>query len=132
MKRTVILFIIAALVLISTLVWILSGTGGIKPVEFLNLGVIVVLIGFALFIGYKRLSSVKKGEPAEDEMSKKVMQKTAAFSYYISIYLWLVIMYFSDRFHYEMHTIIGAGILGMAVIFGICWLVINFTGIRNG
>jgi hypothetical protein len=59
------------------------------------------------------------------------MQKTAAWSYYVSLYLWLAIMYLSDKFKYETHTIIGAGILGMAVIFAICWLVFNFRGIRN-
>ena len=59
------------------------------------------------------------------------MQKTAAWSYYVSLYLWLAIMYFSDKLHYETHTIIGAGILGMAVIFAICWLIFNFRGIRN-
>jgi peptidoglycan/LPS O-acetylase OafA/YrhL len=93
--------------------------------------VIVLVVAFALFVGYKRLSSVNKGEPAEDEMSKKVMRQTAALSYYISLYLWLAIMYFSDKLNYEIHTVIGAGILGMAVTFGVCWLVINFRGIRN-
>jgi peptidoglycan/LPS O-acetylase OafA/YrhL len=89
------------------------------------------VILFAAFIGYKRLSSAKRGEPPEDELSKKVMQKTSSLSYYISLYLWLAIMYFSDRIHYETHTVIGAGILGMAVVFAICWLVFNFRGVRN-
>jgi hypothetical protein len=131
MKRTVILFIIAALVLGTTLLWIFSGSGKVSLTELLSLGVILLVLGFALFVGYKRVSSLKKGEPAEDEMSKKVMLKTSSFSYYISIYLWLAIMYFSDRLHYETHTIIGGGILGMAVTFGVCWLFFNFRGIRN-
>jgi len=59
------------------------------------------------------------------------MQKTASLSYYVSLYLWLAIMYFSDRINYETHTIIGAGILGMAVIFAVCWLFFNFRGVRN-
>jgi len=131
MKKSVIVFIVAALVLITTLLWIFSGSGTIKPMEYVSLGVIVLVVVFALFIGYKRLSSAKKGEPPEDEMSKKVMQKTSSLSYYISLYLWLVIMYFSDKLNYETHTIIGAGILGMAVTFAICWLVFNFRGVRN-
>jgi len=40
-------------------------------------------------------------------------------------------MYFSDKIKYEIHIIIGIGILGMAVIFAVCWLVLNFTGIKN-
>lgn len=131
MKKTVFVFILAAVVLITTGLWIFSGSDKFKPVELVSLGVIVLVVAFALFVGYKRFSSIKKGEPAEDEMSKKVMRKTASLSYYISLYLWLAIMYFSDKINYETHTLIGAGILGMAVIFGVCWLVINFSGIRN-
>jgi peptidoglycan/LPS O-acetylase OafA/YrhL len=131
MKKTRILFIVSALVLITTGLWIFSGSSEINPTELVSLGVIVLVVVFALFVGYKRLTSVKKGEPAEDEMSKKVMQKTSSLSYYISLYLWLAIMYFSDKLNYEIHTIIGAGILGMAVIFAVCWLFFNFRGVRN-
>jgi peptidoglycan/LPS O-acetylase OafA/YrhL len=131
MKKSVIVFILAALVLISTAIWIFSGSGKINAMELVSLGVIVLVVLFALFVGFKGISSIKKGEPAEDEMSKRVMLKTSSLSYYISLYIWLAIMYFSDKFSYETHTVIGAGILGMAVTFGICWLVINFRGIRN-
>ena len=131
MKKTVVLFIIAAMVLIATGFWIFSGSSPVEPAELSSLVVIVLVVAFALFVGYKRLTSVKKGEPAEDEMSKKIMQKTSSLSYYISLYWWLAIMYFSDRIKFEMHTIIGAGILGMAVIFAVCWLVFNFRGVRN-
>ena len=91
----------------------------------------LVVVGFALFVGYKRLTSVKKGEPVEDELSKKVLQKTAALSYYISLYLWLAVMYVSDKRDYETHVLLAAGILGMAVVYAICWLVYNFRGVRN-
>lgn len=37
----------------------------------------------------------------------------------------------SDKLDFEAHTLIAAGILGMAVIFAICWLIVNFTGIKN-
>src|SRR5512139_2732736 len=131
MKKSVIVFIVAALVLITTFIWILSVSGPKKPMEYVSLGVIIVVVAFALLLGYKRISSAKKGEPAEDEMSRKVMQKASSLSFYISIYLWLAIGYFSDRFNCETHTVTGAGILGMAVIFAICWVVIYFRGIRN-
>ena len=131
MKKTVVLFIIVALVLIATAFWIFSGSSPVEPAEIVNLVVIVLVVVFALFFGYKRLTSIKRGEPVEDEMSKKIMQKTSSLSYYISLYWWLAIMYFSDRLKFEMHTIIGTGILGMAVIFTVCWLVFNFRGVRN-
>jgi len=131
MKRAVLVFVLAAMVVATTALWFFSKTNKISTVDIVGLGVIVLVVGFAVFIGYKRLTSVKRGEPAEDELSKKVMLRTSSLSYYISLYLWLVLMYFSDKLKLETHTIIGVGILGMAVIFAICWLVFNFRGVRN-
>jgi peptidoglycan/LPS O-acetylase OafA/YrhL len=131
MKKGVIAFIVAVLVLVTTGIWFLSSAEKFKPFEFVGFGIIILVVAFAVFVGFRRLSSARRGEPPEDELSKKVMQKTASLSYYISLYLWLAIMYFSDRLNYETHTIIGAGILGMAVVFAGCWLVFNFRGVRN-
>ena len=131
MKKAVIVFIVAALVLATVGLWIFSSSGNFKPADIASFGIIILVVVFAVFFGVKRLTSAKRGEPPEDELSKKVMRKTSSLSYYISLYLWLAIMYFSDKFNYETHTIIGIGILGMAVVFSVCWIVINFTGIRN-
>ena len=131
MKKTGLIFILAVLVLITVGFWFFSGSNVHKPMDLVSLGVIILVIAFAVFVGYKKVISVQRGEPAEDELSKKVMQKTAAWSYYISLYLWLAIMYFSDRIELENHSLIGMGILGMAVVFAISWLVIYFGGINN-
>ena len=131
MKRTYLIFIVAAFVVASVALWFFSVKTKFQPYDLLQFGVILILVAFAIFIGFKRLGSAKRGEPPEDEMSKKVMQRTAALSFYISIYLWLAIMYFSDRIKLESHSLIGAGILGMAVVFAVCWLVIHFGGVKN-
>ena len=131
MKKSVIIFVVAALVLFAAVLWMLSSSGDFKTNELGSFVIIFLLVVFAVFIGFKRLSSARRGEPAEDELSKKVMQKTASLSYYISIYLWLIIGYFSERLDYETHTLIGAGIIGMAITFAVCWLIVNFRGLRN-
>ena len=131
MKKAVIVFVLAAMVVVSTALWFFSKSNKITAADIAGLGVIILVVGFAVFIGYKRVTSAKRGEPAEDELSKKVMLKTSSLSFYISLYLWLVIMYFSDKLKLETHTIIGAGILGMAVTFAICWIYFNFRGVRN-
>ena len=131
MKKTMVIFIVAAMVLVTTGFWFFTSRSAFKPADMVMYGVIIVVVGFALFVGYKRLTSVKKGEPVEDELSKKVLQKTAALSYYISLYLWLAVMYVSDKRDYETHVLLAAGILGMAVVYAICWLVYNFRGVRN-
>ncbi len=131
MKKVVLMFVIVALVIITTVLWFMNIDTAYKPADLIELGVMILVVGFALYAVYRRLTSAKRGEPAEDELSKRIMQKTAAFSYYISIYLWLALGFFSDRLKLENHTIIGIGIVGMAVSFAICWVIINFTGVKN-
>jgi len=131
MKNRKALIILPALVLIACLVWFFSGVENMKFSNILNFGIILLILIFAVLVGFRRFKSFRDGGPAEDELSKKILAKAASMSYYISLYLWLAIMYFSDRIALENHTLIGFGIIGMAVVFGVCWLVINFAGLKN-
>jgi len=131
MKRIVVLFAIVALVLVSTGIWFFSAGGNSGLVENLHFVVILALVLFAVYIGYRRLTSVRRREPAEDELSKKVLQKTAALSYYISLYLWVFMIYLKDRVEMDTEVLLGSGILGMAVIFALCWFFFNWRGVRN-
>ncbi len=131
MKKGMIIFAVAALVLLTTGLWLTSARGTLKTFDLLNILVIVLVVAFALFIGYKRLSAAKRGEPPEDEMSRKVLLKTAAFSYYISLYLWVAILFIKDRINLDTEEILGAGILGMAITWAVCWLIFNYRGVRD-
>lgn len=131
MKRTIILFFVAALVVASVTVWLLSSGGNLDLMDSLHFGVIILVVLFALFVGYKRLVSVKRGEPAEDELSKKVLLKTAAYSYYISLYIWVFLLFIKERIRFDSDQLIGTGILGMALTFGVTWMILNFRGVKN-
>jgi hypothetical protein len=131
MKKTIVIFVVSALLLASVALWMSRGlvTGNIQ--EILAAAVIFILVGFALFIGLSRVRSHLRKEPSEDELSKRVMTKAASLAYYISIYLWLFIMYISDKTSLPVDSLIGAGILGMAITFFFCWLGIKVTGVKN-
>ena len=131
MKKSYLVFLVSFLVLISVGVWIYSSGYKLPLSNPLELLVILLIVGFGILIGVRRLKSEKRGQPAEDELSKKIMQKAASFSYFISIYLLLFLMYISDKINQPTHTVLGMGILGMAVIFAVCWVVISMTGIKN-
>lgn len=131
MKRSMLVFVVAGLVLLTTLFWMIKASGAIDKTDTIQSWVIGLLIIFALFIGIRRLKSEKRGEPTEDELSKRVLQKSAAVSYYISLYLWVAIIYIKDKVSMDTEQLIGTGILGMAVTFALSWLVINFRGIRH-
>ena len=81
-----------------------------------------VVVGFAVFVVLRRLKSAKQKLPAEDEMSKSILRRGAATSYYVSIYMWLAFMMFEERIDLERSTLIGAGILGMAIIYALSWV----------
>ena len=132
MKRAIIVFIVSALVLATTALWFFTSGEKFNPMDLLHFSVIILGVGFALFVGFKRLGSAKRGEPVEDELSKKVLQKTAAISYYISLYIWVFLIYLKDRITFDTEELLGTGVLAMAVTIGISWVVINFKGIRNG
>ena len=131
MKKTIIIFLISALLLVSLALWTLKGriSGNIQ--ELLMMGGVLLLVSFAVFRASARIGSHLRKEPSEDELSKRVMTKAASLAYYISIYLWLFIMYISDKTSLPVDSLIGAGILGMALIFFFCWLGIKVTGVKN-
>jgi hypothetical protein len=132
MAKTVLMFAIAALVLLSIGVWLATaGPTGNAVEEVLMVVIVLLLVGFALFKGIQRVRSLERKEPFEDELSKKTMTKSSSLSYYISLYLWLFIMYISDRSTLETHTLIGAGIACMAVIFLASWLWVRMVGLKN-
>ncbi len=131
MKRSVLAFVIAALVIITTIIWIINARFSSNLQEVLMILGIVLVTGFAVFFGVKRLKSAVRKEVPEDELSKKIMTKSSSLSFYISIYLWLAIMYFSDSIELENHSLIGMGIIGMSIVLFISWLVVKFFGLAN-
>ncbi len=108
--------------LATMVVWMLHSESSNSGTTILMISIQLVVLVFAVIVVYKRWSAAKQKLPAEDEMSKNIRQRGAATSYYVSIYMWLVLMYFEEDINLEGHTLIGAGILGMAIIFGLSWV----------
>ena len=131
MKRVIFIFVVAALLIVSSTIWFAYAASNFNLIEFFPRIILFLVGGLAVFIGIRRISGIKRGEPAEDELSKKIQVKTASISYYISIYLWLFIMFFCDRLNIENHTLIGVGIAGMALIYLFSWIVLSMRGLRD-
>lgn len=131
MKRTIMIFVIVVLIITTGIFWYISSGAEVNSVDLFHFGIIALILVFAIYVGVKRLSNAKRGEPTEDELSKKVLQKTAAWSYYISLYMWVIMIYIKDRVTMDTEEVLGTGILAMAVCFGVCWLIFNFRGLKN-
>ncbi len=131
MKKMIVIFVVSTLVLAGMAAWALKGNIEGNTGEIVMAGVVFILVGFAAALGASRLRSRRRGEPAEDELSKRIMTRASSLAYYVSIYLWLFIMYISDKTTLPAHSIVGTGIAGMAVVFLLCWLGVKFFGMKD-
>lgn len=126
MKKAIVIFILIFTVLAGIVVWFFNAGGFPEPKELLMLGGVVLLLGFSALIGVRRIRSVKKSQPAEDELSKGILRRAAGSAYYLSIYSWFILLYFSDNTEMQMHSFIGLGIMIMAVEFALAWVYHNY------
>ena len=126
MKRSIIIAALAVLVLATMLLWMFNSETVFTGSASIMIGIQVVVLAFAAFVVVRRWTAKKQNLPTEDEMSKKILQRGAATSYYLSIYMWLAFMFFEERIDLERSTLIGAGILGMAVLYGLSWIYHNY------
>ena len=86
-----------------------------KGLDFLIFILIIVIGGIALFLAHKRDKSVEEGYPPEDEMTLLLKYKAGYFAFLASMYMWLFIFIFKDKFP-DVETMLGGGILLSALI----------------
>ena len=96
-----------------------------KPQESLAvfIAIVVVIIAAITFAAQvlKKRADLQTGAPADDEFTRlaRVYAGSRAFTY--SMYLWLLIFVFNSAFT-KPQTMLGIGILGSALIYGL-WLL---------
>jgi len=130
-SRTSIVILLIGVITLSLGAWVYySKNDKLEIADLMQYAIIFVLVAFALIIGLSRLRSERRGEPAEDELSKKIMQKAASTAFYISLYWWLVLSYLSENWKMETGSVIGRGILGMALIFVLSWVFCKIKGVK--
>lgn len=131
MKKSTLAILITALVLLSVIIWMFQTGFSGKAAEIVQFGIVLLVIAFGFYTGVRRLKSERRGEPAEDELSRRMLRRASSRAYYISLYTWLVMLYLSEEKGIPGHILITAGILSMAVIFAGCWLYLKIRGIRD-
>ena len=115
MRKAIVIAVLAVLVTVSMIIWFVK-SGATLDIKGSSMIIIqFVVVGFAVIVILRRLKSAKQNLPAEDEMSKSILRRGAATSYYVSLYMWLAFMMFEERIDLERSTLIGAGILGMKI-----------------
>ena len=121
-RKATFIAVLAVSVLVTMIFWFVRSGA---TLDFTGSSIVIiqfVVLAFAILVVFRRLKSAKHNLPAEDEMSKGILRRGAATSYYASMYMWLAFMFFEERIELERSTLIGAGILGMAVIYALSWV----------
>ena len=99
--------------------------------EYIFVGIIVVLFIVGIVLSIKRYISAKQGLPEEDEMSTKIVNRAASISYFLSLILWLVIIFLNTTTTLNTGIIVGYGIIGMVVIFVLNLVYFQFRGVND-
>lgn len=131
MKKSVIIFILSIAVVFTLSLWHVKSGTQLDMEIFLLYTIILIILIWGIYVGVSRIRSQMKGHPAEDEFSKKIMRKASSFSFYTSIFAWLILSFINDQFQFETHTVIGGGILLMVIIFVGYWTLFHFLGIKD-
>lgn len=129
MKKLVVAFVLLALLGIGLVVF--KTTGHLSKIDTLSMVIILLIVGIGIAWLIKKVTTVKKSEKIEDELSKRILEKTSSLSFYVSIYLWLVISMLSDRISFPLEQTVGYGLIGMAFIFFVIWSFYKIKGFKN-
>jgi len=93
-----------------------KGTDLFKGLD-LYIFILIVVLGTIAFVrALKRDKEEKEGLPAEDELSNLIKYKAGYLAYMTSMYMWLFIFIFKDKFP-NVESMLGGGILLSALIF---------------
>jgi drug/metabolite transporter (DMT)-like permease len=116
-NRLVLLIILGALLVAGcTAIFLLIGETGYSMLN-ISILVLILLFGFiAIYREMKKTLEQREGLPAEDELSNFIKYKSGYRAYMASMYMWLFIFIFKDKFP-DIETMLGGGILLSAVIF---------------
>ena len=121
----VLLFFFGALIF-----WFISA--GPQSALPIIIAILILLIGAVTFIRQtiSKKRDIETGDPTEDEFTKlaKIYAGNQAFLY--SMYLWLLIFVFNSSFS-KNETMLGIGILGSALIYGLSLWYFKTTGKFN-
>ena len=134
MKRIFLPIFALTMVLIIAGIWIFQTVDPPKDSvasEIIFVAAIVILFIVSIFFTIKRMKNRKQGLPEEDELSKKIMNKAGAKSFFVSLFLWLALLYIHNHTTVDTEILFGYGIIGMAFIFITFTIIFNIRGIKD-
>lgn len=96
----------------------------------ISVAIITLLVGVVTYIwqSVNNRRDIQDGVPGEDEFTKLARVYAGNRAFFLSMYLWLLIFIFNSSFT-KNETMLGIGILGSALIYGLSLWYYRTTGI---
>lgn len=125
-SKTKFVFLLMALILIvigasifSANLWFL----GKSTVAVALILLMIFLVGILSVLIRKTYYDLKAGIPSDDERTEKIRMYAAGYAYFVSLYVWIILLAFHK--YLQSDDLLMIGLLGMAISFGVSWLLMN-------
>lgn len=129
--KLLLIFILVGLVSFSIALWFYSTKKSLEASEYIIGSLVLIVVIFSLVIGIKKIKDLRKGYPSDDELSDGIKIKAASSAYIYSIYMWTGILLFFNNVTIEPEILLGAGIMGMGIIFIGFWFYYSRAGLSS-
>lgn len=112
------------------IIWFIS-TGPQSPLPIV-IAILSLTLGIFAFVRQtiKKARDIESGAPSEDEFTKLARVYAGHRAFLCSMYLWFLIFAFNTSFT-KNETMLGIGILGSALIYGVSLWYYKATGEFN-
>jgi len=126
--RLTAILILSLFVIVTGILWTITASmDGDFAGAVLGAIIAITILVFALIVFVRGNRDLKEGYPIKDERSRRVIEKASSTAFYVSLYLFLAIGYFSEgliKFR-DVSQATGVGVGGMALLFLIFWIYYN-------
>lgn len=100
----------------------LFSLGNSKAAVALILLMLIIVGVLSIFIR-KCYDDLKAGIPSDDERTKKVRMYAAGYAYFISLYVWILLL--ALHRYLDNDDLLMIGLLGMVISFYLSWVLLS-------
>lgn len=130
-KKEIVVGILIAVMILLTLLLYLMQTGDINADKILLVGIILILVIFAMYILWDRIKNVRKGLPAKDERLITINYKAGYYAFIAAIWSALFAPLLFDIF--SKNELKGSDVTAIVIlisgfVFVISYLYLHWKG----
>ena len=105
-------------------------SSGAGTAEIIYVIMLAIMIGLGIILAAGRSKDLKAGLPVEDELSRKNLNRAGSVTFFISLFIWLIILYLEvhEIMITEAKFLFAFGLIASCFVFLFSWTVINFRG----